>query len=336
MNILVYDIAAENGGAVTVLNWFYERHKLDKNNNYVYLLSNYELSETENIKVVQVPKVKKSWLHRLWFDWFSAPGYIKKYSIDRVLSLQNTDIPLACVPQTLYVHNALPFCEHRFRIGESRFLWVYQNIIGRMIKSAIRRADETIVQTPWMKDAVMAQVPHLKGKVTVMFPKMKLYDALTYVPTLPCTFFYPANEAIFKNHALILAAAERLKEKGVENYRCVFTLDGNENETIVSIRTRAAENKLPFFWVGRLNREQMGEWYAKSVLIFPSYIETVGLPLCEAMSVNAPILAADCQYARGVISDYSDVQFFDYRDAEELAQLMEYRIVSEQHEYEKT
>ena len=36
MRILVYDVAAENGGAVTVLNWFYGIHKEDKENQYVY------------------------------------------------------------------------------------------------------------------------------------------------------------------------------------------------------------------------------------------------------------------------------------------------------------
>lgn len=39
MNILVYDVAAESGGAAVVLERFYNKHKSDKNNHYYYLLS---------------------------------------------------------------------------------------------------------------------------------------------------------------------------------------------------------------------------------------------------------------------------------------------------------
>lgn len=37
-------------------------------------------------------------------------------------------------------------------------------------------------------------------------------------------------------------------------------------------------------------------WYAQSILLFPSYLETVGLPICEAMSVHryCPIVVRGC------------------------------------------
>lgn len=56
MRILVYDVAAENGGAVTVLNWFYSIHKEDKENQYVYLLGKHTLENTDNITVIDVRK----------------------------------------------------------------------------------------------------------------------------------------------------------------------------------------------------------------------------------------------------------------------------------------
>ena len=51
--------------------------------------------------------------------------------------------------------------------------------------------------------------------------------------------------------------------------------------------------------------------YARSVLVFPSYIETIGLPLLEARSVGAPILAADCLYARDGVEDYEKAEFLE-------------------------
>ena len=49
-------------------------------------------------------------------------------------------------------------------------------------------------------------------------------------------------------------------------------------------------------------------------MLFPSYIETFGLPLIEAASFGIPILAADMDYAREVMVDYEGVKFLDYKD----------------------
>ena len=60
------------------------------------------------------------------------------------------------------------------------------------------------------------------------------------------------------------------------------------------IEKEAEEKTLPIRFVGMMSREDLFAQYARSVLVFPSYIETIGLPLLEARSVGAPILAADC------------------------------------------
>lgn len=66
----------------------------------------------------------------------------------------------------------------------------------------------------------------------------------------------------------------------------------------------------------------MAEEYCMSALIFPSYIETVGLPLVEAMSVGAVILAADCEYAHEVLDGYENAFFFDPFKPAKLVELM--------------
>ena len=54
-----------------------------------------------------------------------------------------------------------------------------------------------------------------------------------------------------------------------------------------------------------------------------TYIETIGLPLLEARSVGAPILAADCLYARDGVGDYEKAEFFETFDAKKLSEMME-------------
>ena len=79
---------------------------------------------------------------------------------------------------------------------------------------------------------------------------------------------------------------------------------------------------LPVECVGRLERERMEEYYKKAVLIFPSYLETVGLPLIEAQVYNTFILAADCEYAKESLEEYDKKVFFSINDHEELTNLM--------------
>lgn len=136
MRIMVFfDVPAESGGALSVLKEFYNKYKADENNKYIFVVSKPEMEETKkNIEVLRYPWIKKkSWLHRLYFDYFVAPQLIKEYEVDEVLSLQNIIIPHTQIIQSVYVHNVLPLADYRFSIFEDRLLWVYQNILSRGI-----------------------------------------------------------------------------------------------------------------------------------------------------------------------------------------------------------
>lgn len=323
MRTLVYDVAADSGGAATVLQSFYEEFKKDTENEYIFVLSVYELPETENIKVLNFPEVKKSMLHRLYFDHFVAHKLVKKYKADRVLSLQNIELPHTNVPQTVYEHNALPFSEYKFKPWEAFRPWYSQQILGRMMKKSIRRAEKVLVQTNWMKEEIIRQCGIPADRVEVKFPPVKMLKTHPWKMDETCpTFFYPAGPPAYKNHRTFLKACELLKEQGMEDYRVIWTVTGEENEGMKKLKAEAEEKQLPIEFIGPVPRTQLFEQYASSVLVFPSYIETIGLPLLEARSVGAPILAADCLYARDGVGDYEGAEFYPPMDAEKLRWLL--------------
>ena len=47
-------------------------------------------------------------------------------------------------------------------------------------------------------------------------------------------------------------------------------------------------------FLGYLKKEELLEIIKHTILVFPSYIETVGLPLVEAQIFDAVILVSDC------------------------------------------
>lgn len=328
MRTLVYDVAADSGGAATVLQSFYEEFKKDTENEYIFVLSVYELPETDNIKVLNFPEVKKSMLHRLYFDHFVAHKLVKKYKADRVLSLQNIELPHTNVPQTVYEHNALPFSEYKFKPWEAFRPWYSQQILGRMMKKSIRRAEKVLVQTNWMKEEIIRQCGIPADRVEVKFPPVKMLKTHPWKMDEACPiFFYPAGPPAYKNHRTFLKACELLKEQGMEDYRVIWTVTGEENEGMKKLKAEAEEKQLPIEFIGPVPRTQLFERYASSILVFPSYIETIGLPLLEARSVGAPILAADCLYARDGVEDYEKAEFFETFDSDALSRLMQQKIV---------
>lgn len=323
MKILVYDVAAQGGGAATVLDDFYHSLTKEMNHDYYFVLSLLDFPEKDNAHMIRLPWVKKSWFHRLYCDYFYMPRLVKKLGVDQVLSLQNIGIPGCKIPQTVYVHNAIPFTEHRFSFKTERFLWVYQNIIGKMTYRSLKRADRVIVQTQWMKDAVSKKCGIAPQRIDVQRIESSVVGRGAYQSTDPVTFFYPASAMAFKNHRTILEACKLLRQKGISNYTVRFTLTEQEGGLAEMLARQARDQDLPIDFIGMQNWEQMARQYSNCILLFPSYLETVGLPLLEAKQFGAPIIAADCAYAHETVGEYEKVSYFSAMCAEELSAQME-------------
>jgi glycosyltransferase involved in cell wall biosynthesis len=323
---MVFDVPAENGGALSILNDFYQEvvENDDKSINWIFVLSNPEYKETDNVKILNFPWVKKSWFHRLYFDNIIAPKLVKKYNIDKIFSLQNIIIPRTNVDQILYVHQSLPFVEYKFSIIEDLKLWIYQNIIGKKIYKSIKKANKVIVQTEWMKDASIKKIEINSNKIKVIPPKINLNIENTFDKNNKAkTFFYPAGAGYYKNHRLIVEASKLLKKKSINNYKVIFTLVGNENDHINNLFNEVQKFDLPIEFKGRLEREEVFNLYTESYLLFPSYIETFGLPILEAKLHKTIILASDKAFSHEILDSYENAYFFDPFMEEDLMLKME-------------
>jgi len=327
MKIIVFDVPADSGGALSILEeYYYEAiNNPNKNIEWTFVVSKPNFPETGNVKILRYPWVKKSWVHRLFFDYMIAPRLVKKYKPDKVLSLQNMIVPkVKKVKQEVYIHQPLPFVEYKFRFNKNMRTWIYQNIIGRMIIRSIKKADHVIVQTQWMKKACIEKAKIDENKIEVHPPKINI-SVKKYFHSSENnlkTFFYPAHGVHYKNHKIIVDACEKLKSVGINDYKVIFTLNENDNDHISELYKRILKNQLPVEFIGKIGREEVFDYYTKSVLIFPSYIETFGLPLLEAKLHKTPILASDTPFAHEILDDYDKVIFFNPFNSDELCEAM--------------
>ncbi|MCR5041321.1 MAG: glycosyltransferase [Clostridia bacterium] len=315
MKTFVLDVAAESGGAWSVLRSFYDRFDGD-GNEYVFCVSREGLEDTRNIRVLRCDRVKKSRLHRLFFDYFVLPGLIKKSGCEKVLSLQNIAAPRTKLPQTVYLHQALPYCEKRYSLRDEPGLWLYQHPIARLIKKSLVKADRVIVQTEWMKRAVVEKDGIYADKIVVERYSAPDEAAVPYDGTRD-VFFYPADHYVYKDHLTLLRACAELKD---EEFRLILTIDRSELKEEEARLADELGGKLEL--TGRLTFERVLGLYSKSVLVFPSLVETCALPLYEARSSGAPIIAADLPYAREALSGYDRANFFGPEDPDSLAGAM--------------
>lgn len=324
MKIMVFDVPAEHSGALTILNQYYDAAIKDKKTEWIFIVSTSELKEQKNIKVLNFPWIKKSWFHRLYFDIFIASRLVKQHKPDGILSLQNVIIPYINIKQTLYLHQSLPFVEKRFRITENFKFWIYQNIIGKMIIKSIKDADEVIVQTKWVRDAAIIRAKVKKEKFILKQPELNVRVKQPYKQINPheTIFFYPASALIYKNHEILLEACILLKKQNINNYKMIFTLKGDENRHINRLYKIAKKEKFPVEFIGPISIDEVYNYYSKSTLLFPSYIETFGLPLLEARMHGCPIITSDCAFSNEILEGYDDVEFFDPFDARGLSELV--------------
>ena len=333
LNILVYDVAAEKSGALSILIDFYNSIKssdLYKKYHFIFVLSTVTLLPNNFITVLSFPWIKKSWFHRLFFDYFVSPRIVKKYRINKILSLQNTILPVKNIDQILYLHNALPFCDFKYKFFKNNYLWIYQNIIGLFIKKSVREAKRIIVQTESMKNRVVSQLNIDSKLVFVIPPKVNLkHDKkfLFYNLEKPITFFYPATAFDFKNHFYILKASKLLKEKKI-NHRIIFTLRKNDNKLTKKLYKLVQDEELNVDFIGYIDRNKLSQYYNCSILLFPSRIESFPLPLIEAMIHKSIILASNLDFSREVLKNYKNAYFFDLENPNELTDIMEKIIVS--------
>ncbi len=326
MNILVYNIAAEYAGALTVLKQFYEDvlGYEDKSHQWYFVVSNDELTDCENIKVISVPWTKKSWLHRWYYDRFCAKKLIEEYQIDMVFSMQNMPIHGARCPQVVYLHQSLQFSPVRYSFfkKDERLYWFRQNVICNMMKASLKKADNIIVQTKWMKDATTKWLGDTKSDIQVVSPKISLHQVCEEPMERDGQLFvYPAGDGIHKNHRLIIRACEILKSKGV-SYKVLFTLDRDESLYAKELYDEIQRQGLNIEFVGFLSGEDIMRYYKESTLLFPSYLETFGLPLLEARHSNGLIVCSDLPFAHEILDGYPNAYFVQTEDKEKLADYM--------------
>lgn len=331
--ILVYATAASPGGGMSVLREFYNDVKAFAGTcvNWLFVTSAAKVEEAVNIKCLQFVWVKKSYIHRFLFETLYLPYIIRKYRVDGIVSLQNTRVSFTRIKQIVCLHNVLPFytCDTKNLSGYKQMM--RQFLLNKKIISSLRDAHTIIVPAQWIKERIETElnVPTENIIVLPMRIDKSRFHTCGSLDGINKTFFYPANAEPYKNHMVILKACIRLQQQGINEYNVIFTIKGTENAHAKYLHKYACENHLNVTFHGIMNRDDVYMMYVRSVLLFPSTIETDALPVIEAKYSNAFIIAADLPYSGDILNDYPNCLKFKDDNDEQLSQIMKSVIMGE-------
>lgn len=324
--LVVSGVNLVEGGTLKVFREFVKaaEEELDSSWKIVALVHSRETVKTRRAKAVSIAWPKKSWLNRLFFEWIVSERIARRLRPDLWVALHDITPRVGDVRKVVYCHNAMPF--YRPSIKEARYdkkIWLFSYLYGFLYGLGIRGNSAVVVQQDWMRNAFRDRyginnivVAYPTESDAVNLSNVRRADAGGY------QFIFPSLARPFKNFEVVCAAAEILENRGFSGFRVVLTIDPFENAYAEDLWTRFGRVKSVAF-VGRQTFEEIQKLYATSdCLVFPSRIETWGLPISEAKACGLALLVADEPYAYETVGSYNKARFFDASKPEELAEIM--------------
>lgn len=321
--IVVNNPAARSSGALTILLEFLDKiSTLKCERKFLVIVSLPELKkyETDKIKIrVVFPQGFKK---RILWDNYGINLLLKKEKINPKLfiSLQNTPVNIdKKIPQIIYYHQPLSIVDLKWNIlkKNQRLYWMYKNIYPFFIKLYLKRVEKIIVQTEWVKNEFSKKFNYPTDNIVLMKPRIKKSNMASIKTISKSKFriFYPATPLIYKNHRVIIEALGLIKKVNpdlIKKIECIFTFTEEENLELSKL-VEKLNLKDTICFIGKVSYEKILEYYKSSdLLVFPSYLETFGLPLIEAQQFNLKILVSDLNYSREVLNGYKNCNFVEY------------------------
>ena len=330
-HIVINATAAYISGGLTIvkdfMSYLYSNEFNNKNIKFHLITATKDIfSSNDNVVVYEVPIQK--WRSRIKWDYKGVQNWCISRNIipDLVISFQNTCArftgEFSNVKQLVYYHQLLPLVKYKWNLfrKEEQKLFLYSFFYGFFVNLWNSNA-EYIVQLFYVKNLFCKKFKNISGDVVhVIRPNLPKIEVQSIIPKTifdgKKVLIYPAASYKYKNHMILLEAVELLYKNNKlqdNNFIILFTVS-KSSRVAREIKKRRLENV--FYCIDNIPYEELLTYYKRcNALLFPSKIESFGMPLVEAAMFGKPIIASDLPYAKEVLKGYDGALFADVKSS---------------------
>lgn len=331
MNLLVNAVGIKHsGGAVVLLDFLQEAlHHSDIDKIYVFCsprsVRNFDLPLSDKCIELEQAEAERSYLYRAFWSQLILPRITTKLQADAFICMVGIGQGGHSSLHTVFIQQSLPFNQEALQqlSGKEKFRF---KVMKLLMKRSSRHAHRIIVQTSIMKDWVSSAFHLPKEKFVVVKPTPPYpvntdnCEPLTkMLNTKPGSrLLYVGNDAAYKNLSTIFKGMTQLREASPETTLYLTLPDDHPANQLPGVEC-----------IGYLSGCKLWKAYELSdVLVMPSFIETVGLPMLEALSVGTAVLAANRPYTQEICGEVA--LLFDPMSASDFAKKAQYLLTNEE------
>jgi glycosyltransferase involved in cell wall biosynthesis len=311
MHIAVDAMGIKHSGGATVLLDFLNAAVIDDRISRISIFCsprakrNFDLAKLPKVREYEQSAAENSYLLRiLWFEK-QLGKQCRQIDAAALLCLVGAGKASPSLHHVTFVQQSLPFLEgyrKTLRTKDQVRLLVLERLMSRSCKSAAA----IIVQTPTMKTDLSQRFGIPPGRIKVAMPNAGSISRQTTQPTTTRflsgpgpNLLFVGNDAAYKNVDVVFRSMVQLRSVFPEATLCVTWPKDHPAAQYEGVQC-----------LGYLSKPALAQSYREATcLVMPSLIETVGLPMLEAMSIGLPVLAADRPYAHDVCENAA--LFFD-------------------------
>ncbi|MFC6098062.1 glycosyltransferase [Flavobacterium qiangtangense] len=330
--IIISGVNLSEGGPLTVISSvlnFLDQSDYVANYRIIALVHSKDLFQNlKNIELMAFSEVKSSWFKRLKFEYRDCLELSKELESHLWFSLHDITPNVISVKRAVYCHNASPFHKQNLKVFfQTPLRYLYVKFYKQLYSINIKKNDFVVVQQKWIKEEFIKMFHLKKEKIIVALPdqaaeKYLDIEILKQQDKVKKVFFYPAFPREFKNFETICKAVELVKHEIEMDFEVILTIDGSENDYSRAIVDKYGSIRQISF-IGLQSKDKVEHYYAASdCLLFPSKLETWGLPISEYKKYNKPMLVSDLPYAYETVGNYEKVKYFDPKSESDLSQAM--------------
>ncbi len=332
--IVVSGINMVEGGVFTILhNVLQELSEYIKNKDIQVIALVHDASKFNfpNIQLIELPKSKKSWLYRFYYEYFYFKKLSKKIQPDVWLSLHDTTPRVIAKKQFVYCHHPTTLFKPTWKDWKFDYkIGIFSLLYDNLFKLNITKNHTVFVQQHWIKEIFEKRFNITNVKVAIPQFVEEISTEKIILNENKIHFFYPSFPKSFKNIEYLFEAIKLLPEEVLN--LCEFHITGlKNNDTKYVNYLNEKYNSIAVNHLKLLNRQMMLKYYNSiDYLVFPSKIETWGLPISEAKAHHKNMLLANLPYAKEACGNYENVSFFNLENPNELTEMIT-EIVAKKH-----